>query len=342
MVGSVTIPKSRALVGSRLWRILPLLSVLACFAAFLSLQLGYRFISPIELWSNPDARSVFWQLRLPRVLLGGIVGASLSLVGAALQALFRNALAEPFTLGVSGGAAFGASLAIVLGLGASLAGLPAVFLFAFAGAGLSMAAVYYLARAGGIVMPGALLLSGVVLNLCATAGVLLLQFLSDYSRAMQVLRWMIGSLDVVGYGILWRTLIFLVPGWVLLVAHARNLNLMAVGEESAAVLGVDVRRTERHVYIASSLIVGVAAAAAGSIGFVGLIVPHITRLLFGQDLRVVLPASFLLGGAFLMIADALARSLFSPSELPVGILTALLGGPFFLWLMRRDRRLAAF
>jgi iron complex transport system permease protein len=202
--------------------------------------------------------------------------------------------------------------------------------------------VYYLASARGVVMPGTLLLSGVVLNLCSTAGVLLLQFLSDYSRAMQVLRWMVGSLDVVGYGMVWRMMVFLVPGWILLFVHARDLNLMAVGDESAAVLGVDVRKVERHVYIASSLIVGVTAAAGGSIGFVGLIIPHITRLLFGQDLRLVLPASFLLGAAFLMIADAMARTLFSPSELPVGILTALLGGPFFLWLMRRERRIAAF
>ena len=338
----MTVPSGKVLLKRRLVRTLPLLFLLALVATFISLELGYRVISPRDFWLDPDARAVFWQLRLPRVLLGGIVGASLSVVGAALQALFRNPLAEPFTLGVSGGASLGASVAITIGLGASVAGLPAVFLFAFAGAGLSMAAVYYLASARGIVIPGALLLSGVVLNLCATAGVLLLQFLSDYSRAMQILRWMIGSLDVIGFGLVWRMLAFLLPGWLILFSHARDLNLLAVGDESAAVLGVDVRKVEKHIYIASSLIVGVSAAAGGSIGFVGLIVPHTARLLFGQDIRLLVPASFLLGAAFLMIADALARTLFSPSELPVGILTALMGGPFFLWLMHRERRIAAF
>jgi iron complex transport system permease protein len=342
MVGSVTVAHAKPLLRWKLLRVMPALLAVTAVAAFISLELGYRIINPRDLWVNPELRAVFWQLRLPRVLLGGIVGASLSIVGAALQALFRNALAEPFTLGVSGGASLGASLAISLGLGATLAGLPAVFLFAFLGAGMTMAAVYYLASSKGVVIPGALLLSGVVLNFCASAGVLLLQFLTDYTRALQILRWMIGSLDTVGYGMVWRMLVLLLPAWLVMFAHARDLNLLAVGDESAAALGVDVRRVERHVYIASSLIVGVTAAASGSIGFVGLIVPHTARLLFGQDLRLILPASFLLGASFLMIADAIGRSVFSPSELPVGILTALLGGPFFLLLMRRERRVAAF
>src|SRR5262249_45821350 len=163
-------------------------------------------------------------------------------------------------------------------------------------------------------------LSGIVMNLCASAGVLLMQYLADYTRAMQVLRWMMGSLDVVGFGLLWRMLLFLLPGWLLLFAHARELNLLAIGDESAAALGFDIDRVRRRVYIAASLIVGVTASVGGSIGFVGLIVPHIVRLLFGQDLRLVLPASFLLGAAFLMLADAAARTVLAPSELPVGIL----------------------
>jgi iron complex transport system permease protein len=158
---------------------------------------------------------------------------------------------------------------------------------------------------------------------------------------LQILRWLIGSLDVVGFDLTWKMLIFLIPGWVVLAAYARDLHLLATGEESAASLGVDVRRTERMVFFASSLIVGVTVSVGGAIGFVGLIVPHAARLLFGQDVRVLLPASFLLGASFLILADTLARVAISPNELPVGAITALLGGPVFLWLLRRQQRYSA-
>jgi iron complex transport system permease protein len=342
MVRSMSASLDAVLIGSKLARVIPLLIVIVVLAAMVSLYAGYKQMWLSDIWLDSKTRAIFLHLRLPRVLMAAMIGASLAIVGAALQSLFRNALADPFTLGVSGGASLGASLALALGLGLSVAGVPAVFVLAFAGAGLAMLAVYYLARAGRVVMPGTLLLAGIVMNLCASAGVLLLQYLTDYSRALQILRWMIGNLDVVGYGILWRAMLFLVPGWLVLFRYARELNLIAMGEQSASTLGVDVARVRRRVYIAASLIIGVTASVGGSIGFVGLIVPHSARLIFGQDLRLLLPASFLLGAAFLMLADAAARSLLSPSELPVGVLTALMGGPFFLWLLRRERRLAAF
>jgi iron complex transport system permease protein len=229
-----------------------------------------------------------------------------------------------------------------LGLGVSFAGVPVVFLAAFSGAGLSVLLVYRLARSGGgVILPGALLLAGVVLNLCASAGVLLIQYLASYDRALQILRWLVGSLDVVGFDLGTRMLVFLVPGWLVLGAYARDLHLLATGEESAASLGVDVRRTERIVFVACSLIVGVTVSVGGAIGFVGLIVPHAARLLFGQDVRILLPASFLLGSAFLILADTLARVIVSPGELPVGAITALMGGPVFLWLLRNQRRYSA-
>ncbi|HLM55371.1 MAG TPA: iron ABC transporter permease, partial [Pyrinomonadaceae bacterium] len=282
-----------------------------------------------------------FQLRLPRVVLAGIVGASLGLVGAALQALFRNPLAEPLTLGVSGGGALGASVAIAFGMGARVAGLPVVFVAAFLGAGASVVVVYRLARTGATVLPGALLLAGVVMNTVAAAGVIIIQYFADYSRALQILRWTIGSLDVVGFDLVWRMLVFLVPGWVILLLLARDLHLLAVDEETAASLGVNVRRSERLVYIASSLVVGVTVAVGGTIGFVGLIVPHAARLLFGEDVRLVMPCSFVLGAAFLMLADAAARTVLGAGELPVGAITALAGGPVFLWLLRRQQRFAA-
>jgi iron complex transport system permease protein len=320
---------------------LPVLLAALIIALAIGLYAGYRALDFAALRNDPAARSIFFRLRLPRVLMGAIVGASLSLVGATLQALFRNPLADPFTLGVSGGASLGASVAIAFGLAMNFAGVPLIFIAAFVGAGLSVFLVYHLARSGSVLLPGALLLAGVVLNLCASAGVSVIWYVASYGRALQILRWLIGSLDVVGFDLIWRMLIFLLPGWLVLAAYARDLHLLATGEESAASLGVDVRRTERMVYAASSLIVGVTVSVGGMIGFVGLIVPHAARLLFGQDVRVLLPTSFLLGATFLVLADALARTVISPGELPVGAITALLGGPVFLLLLRRQQRYSA-
>ncbi len=313
---------NRARVGVRLRIALPLLIIFLLVALLIGLYVGYQPLDLAALRSDPIARAVFLRLRLPRVVMAGLVGASLAMVGATLQALFRNPLADPFTLGV--------------------AGVPLIFIAAFTGAGLSVFLVYRLAHSGGgVMLPGALLLAGVVLNLCASAGVLVIQYLASYGRALQILRWLIGSLDVVGFDLIWKMLIFLIPAWLVLIANARDLHLLATGEESAASLGVDVRRTERMVFIASSLIVGVTVSVGGAIGFVGLIVPHAARLLFGQDVRVLLPASFLLGAAFLILADTLARVAISPGELPVGAITALLGGPVFLLLLRKQQRYSA-
>ncbi|HEX8476229.1 MAG TPA: iron ABC transporter permease [Pyrinomonadaceae bacterium] len=330
-----------SLSGRRLRRAFVILSLVLLVVTLLALYVGYQRLDVWALQTDERARSVFFQLRLPRVVMAGVVGASLAMVGAALQALFRNPLAEPLTLGVSGGGALGASLAIAFGFGASVAGLPFVFIAAFAGASVSVMIVYRLARTGAVVLPGALLLAGVVTNLIAASGVIVIQYFADYSRALQILRWTIGSLDVVGFDLIWRMLLFLVPGWIVLFMTARDLHLLAIDEETAASLGVNVRRSERLVYAASSLIVGVTVAVGGTIGFVGLIVPHAVRLLFGEDVRIVLPCSFLLGAAFLMLADAVARTAFGIGELPVGAITALAGGPVFLLLLRRQQRYSA-
>lgn len=331
--GKSTSPKLRRAV-------LLLLGLLALSVA-LALSSGYQRLDWMGLRTDEVQATILFQIRLPRVLLGVLVGASLAVVGAALQALFRNPLADPFTLGVSGGGALGASVAIALGAGASIAGVPLVFIAAFLGAGAAVFVVYRLASSGTIVLPGALLLAGVVLNLIAAAGVLVIQYLADYTRALQILRWMIGSLDVVGFGLVWRVALFVLPGLVLLLFSARDLHLLAVDEETAASLGVDVRRVERIVYAASSLVVGATVAVAGPIGFVGLIVPHAVRVLFGEDLRLVLPGSLLLGASFLVLADTIARTLLGGGELPVGAVTALAGGPTFLWLLRRRQRYSA-
>lgn len=327
--------------SGRLASALALCALIVVLATLFALMTGYQPIEWSDLQTDETARTIFFRLRVPRVALGLLVGGSLAGVGAALQALFRNPLAEPFTLGVSGGGALGASVAIAAGFGASIAGIPLVFLFAFAGSIVFVSIVYRLASAGSVVMPGTLLLAGVVLNLIAGAGVLMIQFVTDYTRALQILRWMVGSLDVIGLDLVGRMLIFLVPGMLLLLTTTRDLHLIAMDEESAAALGVNVRRVERTVYAASSLVVGVTVAVAGPIGFVGLIVPHAVRRLFGEDLRIVIPCSILAGAAFLVLADSLARSLLGASELPVGAVTALIGGPLFLILLTRRRRYAA-
>lgn len=330
--------QTRAGARSRSIRYLLLLTAVLACCTMVALWAGYRHISVSMLQHDEIARSVFFRLRLPRVVMAGLIGATLAGVGTALQAMFRNPLADPFTLGVSGGGALGASIAIALGWGVRVAGIPLIFVAAFAGSGLAVAIVYRIARTGTTVMPGALLLAGIVVNLIANAGVLTVQYVADPSRALQILRWLIGSLDVVGFSIIWRMLLFLIPGWIALLALSRDLQLLAVDEESAASLGVNVRRCEKFIYIVSSLLVGVTVSVGGSIGFVGLIVPHIVRLLFGQDVRIVLPCSLLLGAGFLMIADAVARTVLGQTELPVGAVTGVLGGPFFLWLMRREQR----
>jgi iron complex transport system permease protein len=323
---------------ARLLRALLILSLFLTVCTIASLAVGYEPLSVAKLKSDEVARAVFLKLRLPRVVMAGLIGATLAAVGAALQAMFRNPLAEPLTLGVSGGGALGASLAIALGWGIRFGGTPLVFVAAFIGALASVGVVYRLARAGSALSPGSLLLAGIVVNLVANAGVLTIQYTADQSRSLQILRWLIGTLDVVGFSLVWQMLAFLIPGWIILLLIARDLQLLAVDEEAATSLGVNVRRTERIVYLTSSLLVGVTVAVGGSIGFVGLVVPHMVRLLFGQDVRFALPCSLLFGAAFLMVADALARTVLGETELPVGAITATLGGPFFLWLMKRQQR----
>ena len=328
-------PVRAALVKSLL-----ILTGILIAATVVGLAVGRQPLQISKLLADPFARTLFFRLRLPRVLLGLLIGASLSLTGAALQALFRNPLADPFTLGVSGGGALGASIAIALGWGARVMGIPMVFVAAFAGAMLAVTAVRSIARTGALLLPGALLLSGVVINLFSDAAVLTIQYVVDPNSAMRILRWIVGSLDVVGMEPIGRMLLLLAPGWVALLAFSRQLHLIAIDEDTAATLGVNVGRCESIVHILCSLIVGVTVAMGGAIGFVGLIVPHAVRMMFGEDLRIVLPGSLLLGGAFLVLADTLARTVLTSGELPVGAITGLLGGPAFLWLLRRRQSYA--
>lgn len=328
-------------LGRRVAVALAVCTLVLLAAIAVGLAVGRQSFDVRAVFSDSFSRTLFFRLRLPRVLMSLVIGASLSLAGGALQALFRNPLADPFTLGVSGGGALGASIAIALGWSVQVLGVPMVFVASFAGAMAAVTLVRVLARSGAVVLPGALLLSGIAMNLISTAGVVTIQYLTDPASALRILRWLVGSLDVVGLDPVGRMALVLAPAWAALLAFSRPLHLLAIDEDTAATLGVNVRRAETAVYALCALIVGVTISAGGSIGFVGLIVPHAVRLLFGQDLRIVLPGSLLLGAAFLILADALARVALPSTELPVGAITGLLGGPAFLWLLRRRQQYSA-
>lgn len=216
-----------------------------------------------------------------------------------------------------------------------------MFVASFAGAMAAVFLVKTIATTGMVVLPGALLLSGVVVNLVSSAVVLTIQYVVDPNAALRILRWIVGSLDVVGLEPVGRMFVLLAPAWVALLALARQLHPMAIDEDTATTLGVNVARCETVVHVLCSFIVGIAVAMGGAIGFVGRIVPHAVRLMFGEDLRIVLPGSLLLGAAFLALADALPRSVIPSSELPVEAITGLLGGPVFLWLLRRQQQHSA-
>lgn len=283
---------------------------------------------------TPD-HAILFRTRLPRVLLGAVVGGALASAGSALQALLGNALADPHLLGVSAGAAVAGALVLVAGADPVS---PLVPLAAFVGALGTVAAVFVVARTSGRTSPHAILLVGVVCNALGAAAIMLLNAIASYAQAQGILFWIMGSLTAQSYGLVAVAALYALAGGAVLLGQAQNLNLLAAGEEGAVTLGVDVEAVRRRVFLAASLLVGAAVAVSGMINFVGLIVPHLLRLLLGPDLRLLLPASFLGGAVFLVWADTLARTAFAPGELPVGVVTALLGGPFFLVLLRRSLR----
>ena len=298
---------------------------------------------------EPDA-AILFGLRVPRVLLGAMVGAGLATAGVALQALLRNPLAEPFVLGVSGGAALGGTAALaasaVIGpatfLGSLASSGTSVALGASVGAAASTALVFALGRIGGKLVPEAALLVGVVFNAFAAGVITVVKVMVPPEDAARLLYWLMGAVGYADPGTLVAGAVLLGVAVAVLVALSAQLNLLSLGDDEAASLGVEVGRARGAVFLAASLATGAAVALAGLVGFVGLIVPHLLRRLFGPDHRVLLPASALFGAAFLVLADAAARLAFLPlgSEPPVGALTALLGGPLFLWLLRRTERSA--
>lgn len=316
-------------------------AVIACLAAPLigptTIDLTRVFDPAIPFDENVDAQ-IFFIARLPRMLAGACVGGALAAAGVVFQALLRNPLATPFTLGVSAGASLGAMTAIVFGLRIAILGVPTVPLASLVGSLVAVGIVYGLARArrGGL-STHVLLLAGVTLNSLFSAIILFVQYLADFAESFQAIRWVMGNLDVGSYNPLVSAAPMLALAFLVFAVLPRSLNLLSLGLEHAATRGVDVLRAQRLAFVSASLATGAAVSIGGPIGFIGIIVPHVVRLLVGADHRIVLPASTLFGAAFLVTCDMGARTLMSPVELPVGIITAILGGPFFLWLLLRHQ-----
>jgi iron complex transport system permease protein len=300
-----------------------------------SISLRRAFDWSIPYADNTDAQ-IFFVARLPRTLSGAMVGALFAAAGVVFQGLLRNPLATPFTLGVSTGAALGAILALTFGWSIAVFGISAVPLAAFVGSLAAVAVVYALAQARhrGL-STTVLLLAGVTMNAFFSAMILFVQYFASFADIGRTLRWLMGNLDVSSY----EPLVVSLPGFVIAFAVfawlARPLNLLSLGPDSAESRGLNVARAQRAAFLSASLATGAAVSIGGPIGFVGIIIPHLVRLLVGPDHRLVLPAAALFGAAFLVACDLIARTILAPVELPVGIITALIGGPFFLWLLIR-------
>ncbi|HHV35635.1 MAG TPA: iron ABC transporter permease [Syntrophomonadaceae bacterium] len=330
------------------WGVLIVLLVLLIVSVIFGVSLGSTTTSPLTAmkvllahipglsswFATPDVAvdAIIYKIRLPRVVLAVFVGAALAVAGASLQGLLRNPLAEPYTIGVASGAAVGAALVIIFA-GGGLLGVVTLPIAAFLGALLTGILVYRLAVINGHLAVETLILAGVVMSSFMSA---ILSYLLTVAgqNLQQVIYWLMGSLGIRGSDYFIYTLPFLVGGIILLCFFGRDLNILTFGEEAAGQLGVPVERTKQFILLLATLLTGIAVSLAGTIGFVGLIVPHLVRLTLGPDHRVLLPVSAVGGGIFLIWADIVARVAVAPVELPVGVVTAFLGAPFFMYLLR--------
>lgn len=324
-----------------------ILSVVLVIAAILSLGVGAVTISPgrilqILLADRGNSlasteMTIIWELRLPRLLLACFVGAGLGTAGAGYQGLFRNPLADPFVIGASSGAALGATLAIVNGWQGSILGLACIPAASLIGSLGAVAIVYSVASVGRQIPILSLLLAGVAISSLLGAVVSLLMFLHE-EKLMTIFGWLMGSLSGRGWATLWSTAPLILIGSSLLWLRSRALDALTFGEESAASLGLNLSRLRRTIVLSASLITAASVAGGGIIGFVGLIAPHMARSLVGARHAMVIPMSGVLGALLLLLADDFARTIVAPAELPVGVVTALLGSPFFLFLLKTRQR----
>ncbi len=329
----------RPLTAGTVVKVCLILIALLILTALFSTMVGTAKITWGQLWNlllgnaaaTDPARLVIFRIRLPRVMLAGLVGFSLSLGGVVFQALLRNPLADPFILGVSSGSAFGAVLGIMLGLGFTF-GIPVL---AFGGAVLTMYLVLVLGKKRIGMESSTIILAGVIINAFFTAIIMFFIATAANDRLHTMLFWLYGDLSQSRFAESAITAPAVIAGFLILYCFARHLNVMTAGEEAALHLGVNVGRAKLICFLVVSLVIGLVVAFSGLIGFVGLVIPHLCRMIFGSDHRLLMPVSALSGAIFLIAADTLARTVISPSELPVGVITAFLGAPFFIYLLRK-------
>ncbi len=322
----------------RFWLVVLMAAAAALAALLVCPLIGPSSISYARAFAglSPD-HEILFDTRLPRVLLALLAGGALGVAGVLFQALLRDALATPYTLGVSSGASLGAVIAICLGW-REVGHLPAIWVSAFAGAALVLMLVLGIASEGRRMSSFTLLLAGISINTICLAAILFLQYIANFGQTFAIVRWLMGGIEAVEYSTRAWAAGLLLPAVALIFVRARDWNLMAVGEDWAAARGVAVHRLVLAGYVLGSFVAGSVTALTGPIAFVGLIVPHALRLRLGADHRLLMPCSFFIGAAFLAACDTVARTVLSPVEIPVGVVTALLGGPFFIWLLRSKRR----
>lgn len=324
-------------------RILVRLSVTAVLvigALLLAPMIGPVKISFADLFGgtlSESQRTILYDIRLPRVLLGFMAGGALAVSGLVFQALLRNPLATPFTLGIASGASLGSAVYLHLGAGWALLGLSGGTWYSFVGAVGATLLVFTVSRAVGRRDNVTLLLAGVAVTFFLSSLILFTQYIADFTAVFKMIRWVMGGLSVVGYDEALTLAPFALLALALAIWKSPELNLIATGDDLAHSRGVDVLGVNRLFFGLLSLVIGATVALVGPIGFVGMMAPHMCRLVFGSDNRILAPVSFVVGGAFLALCDTLGRSILAPAEMPVGIITALLGGPFFLWMLIKTR-----
>jgi iron complex transport system permease protein len=342
----------------RHWRLTILLLFLALvLSIIISISIGYTSIPFTEILQvfinrtplingllnfqvNEIHTTLIMDVRFPRALCGVLVGAALAIAGSAYQGLFRNPMADPYTIGASSGAALGATASVVLGLSMSFFGIKTIPIFAFLGCLFAVLFVYSVSKVGTKIPVQTLLLSGIAVSIFLSAIVGYFQAVYP-DETHQSSFWLAGSFSYTEWADVWSVLPFILGGSIVIYLFSRDLNLMALGEDEATHLGVNLERMKKILLVASAFVTAAAVSISGLIAFVGLIIPHLTRLLISPDHRILIPASALMGGVFLVLCDSLGRVIISPSELPVGIITAVCGGPFFLYLMRRKKKVDA-
>ena len=315
------------------------LSILLLLTIILATKIGTTDINWAKFWQlnfTAVEKTIIFQLRLPRIILAVLVGSALATSGVTFQGLFKNSMADPYVIGISSGASLGATIAINYGFNNYYFGISLVSLFAFMGALLTVLVVYKLAEVGGQIPVGTLLLAGIALSFFLSALVSLLMILNQQGLE-KVVYWLMGSLAASNWQEVKMVGVIAIIAWWIIYYFATDLNIMMLGDEAAHYLGVTVTKVKIILLVTVSLLTGIVVSVSGIIGFVGLIVPHIVRLLVGPNHRVLLPTSALVGGIFLVIADTLARTLLAPTEIPVGIITALCGSPFFIYLLQQKK-----